>query len=163
MATQPVNLSGEGSAFFAATADVPETLGDAAPQGVDAGELGAPQPVVGGLTVEAVAMAFGTIFAFVGARLGEDGKFWELQDAEKAGLATAWLPVLNPLWQKWVSGADPNLVMALLITGVTIGPRLVRTNALLASRTESTETERSGASSSSPGRPAVVSQLKPIA
>ena len=149
--------------FLAATADVPETLGEAAPapgsEGAQPGEVTA---MVVPLSLGVIATTFGTLFAFIGARLGEDGKFWELEEPEKNALAAAWLPYLNPLWQKWASGADPNLMMALLMTAITVGPRLVRTNALLASRTASTGTGKSGASSLSPGPRAVENLAKPI-
>ena len=165
MATQPIPLSGESAEFLAATADVPEILGDSAapPTHPDGTPLqpGEVQIVAMPLSVSIIATTFGTLFAFIGARLGEDGKFWELEEQEKNALATAWLPYLNPLWEKWVSGADPNLMMALLMTTITVGPRLIRTNALLASRTASTVTGKSGALSSSQGQPVPASQQKP--
>jgi hypothetical protein len=160
---QPTNLSGESAAFFAATADVPDTLGEPGPQPVDAGELGTAQPVVGGLTVEALEMTFGMAFGMIGARIGEEGKFWELQDLEKRQLALAWHPILSPLWAKWMADTDGAIVAAVLCTAMTVAPRLMQDSARRASLTASTATGKSGDSSLSQGLPVLVNPLKPIA
>jgi hypothetical protein len=107
-------------------------------------------------------MTFGTVFELVAAKAGPEGEYWRLQDAEKNNLASAWLPVLNPLWAKWCAGLDPGLALALGMTAMTIAPRLVRANALRGSQTASTATAKSGASSSSPDQPAPVNQPKQI-
>jgi|SRR6185437_5435639 len=149
-------------AFLNATADVPETLGGAAGQPV-AVEPAAQSPMAGMLTAEALEMTFGTAFELIAARIGSpEGDYWRLQDGEKKGLAQAWLPVLGPLWAKWCTNLDPGLALALGMTAMTIGPRLVRANASRASQTASTETAKSGASSSSQDQPAPVNQPKQI-
>jgi len=140
--------------FLNATADVPETLGGAVPGQPVAGEVAPQSPVAGMLTADALAMTFGTVFELVAAKAGPEGEYWRLQEGEKKGLAEAWLPVLGPLWAKWCTNLDPGLALALGMTAMTIGPRLVRANANRASQTASTETAKSGASSSSQGQPA---------
>lgn len=163
-ANEPVNLTGDAAAFAAATADVPETLGDAPlrPDGTPM-QPGDVQVAAFQLGPEVLEITFGTIFDLIANRLGEEGAFWKLQDAEKKTLASVWLPVLNPLWAKWVGEADPGLVLALICTTATLAPRLMRESARRGLSTGSTETAKSGVSSSSPGRPVPVSPPRPIA
>lgn len=162
VATETANLTGDAAAFAAATAEVPETLGDAP---VDAQGQAITGPVVqfAGLSPEILEVTFGTVFDLIANRLGEDGAFWKLQDAEKKTLANVWLPVLNPLWAKWVGEADPGLVLALICTTATLAPRLMRESARRGLQMGSTETGKSGDSFSSPGRPVPVSPQRPTA
>jgi hypothetical protein len=141
---EPVNLGGEAARFAAATADVPDTLGSGDPKFGDMTQAEVNQPAIGGLTVEALELTFGMGFAMIAGRIGEDGKFWELQDGEKKQLASVWHPVLAPLWAKWIGETDGAIVAAVLCTVMTVAPRLVRDNARRASRTASTATAKSG-------------------
>jgi hypothetical protein len=151
--------------FLDATASVPETLGATASDNPVAEVPLAPGVtlVAGALTAEALEMTFGTAFELIAARVGSpEGDYWRLQDGEKKGLAQAWLPVLSPLWAKWCTNLDPGLALALGMTAMTLGPRLVRANASRASQTANTATAKSGASSSSPDQPAPANPPKQI-
>jgi hypothetical protein len=152
-------LTGEAAAFAAATGDIPDTLGG---EPLQDGSISAeaPPPVVGGLTQGALETVFGMGFGALAAMRGEGGKFWELQQEEKSNLAEAWLPVIGPLWAKWIGETDGAIVAAVLCTAVKLGPRLIQDTALRASRTASTETAKFGDSSSSPGRPAAANPPK---
>lgn len=157
---QQENLSGAAVDFMQSTADIPDTLGESGTQQVDAGQLQQPQPVVGGLSVEAVEMTLGMAFGMIAARIGEDGTFWELQPEEKRNLAAVWHPILAPLWAKWMQDTDGAIVAAVMMTAMTIGPRLMRESVRRASQTANTATAKSGVSFSLQGQPAPANQPK---
>lgn len=161
---EPV-LTGEAAQFAAATAHIPDTI-SGAPEGTQAQETGTEvqgQPVEQpGLSPEMMATAMGLPFALVAMLMGEGAEFWNLSEFEKKQLGELWHGILNPIWIRWIGEAGGPLVLAVSVTAMTVVPRVLRERARRASLTASTETAKSGDSSSSPDQPAPVNQLKPI-
>ena len=165
------DLSPEQADFAARTIDIPDSLGTTIPGAIPGTDPNAlPQPVPGGaLTPAAIKMTLEQLSMLIAGTV-KDGGFWQLQSAEAQSLADVWHPILAPLWDRWMATTDGNLLPALMVTMMSLAPRVAQEVARRASLTASTGTVKSGASqpfSDQPGaenlpRP-TVSLVTPIA
>jgi len=135
----------DAQAFLNATGDVPETLNAAAQPG--ATMANAPQQAIEPtfvLTVEMMQQAVEFPFAMAAMMAGKGGEFWGLKPLESKSLAQAWLPVFEKLLAMWGASSMGGLIMAGMMTGASLVPRLYLERARRASPTVTTGTEKSG-------------------
>lgn len=158
---EPV-LTGAASDFAFRTADIPDTLGTVAsgPDGAVLDPAASPVPTGGALTPTAIKVTLEQLFRLI-AESGKGRDFWLLQSEEAQSLADVWHPILAPIWERWLSQTDGNLLPALMVTAMSLGPRVVREVSSRVGQTGSTATAKSGASQPFSDLPAAGNQPRP--
>ena len=147
--------------FAARTIDIPDTLGTAPIPGAPGDPLAEPQPVSGGaLTPAAIKMTLEQLSSMVAGNV-KDGGFWKLQSAEAQSLADVWHPILAPLWDRWMATTDGNLLPAIMVTMMSLAPRLAQEVARRASLTASMETAKFGESQPFSDQPGAANLPRP--
>ena len=149
--------------FEQLNADIPLNIGEGEviPPG---GGAGAPQPMAPpvGIELSVLTMTFGILFDMFAMMAGKGGEFWALSEQQKNNLGSVWLGPVNDLLAAWGYSGNGKLELAIVMTVVTIGPRLALEKKRRESGRDTTATASSGASHSSAAPPAPESPDSPI-